>query len=214
MNKFNINDLDFNNMGAWPIAVKAGFVVIVCLLILLLGYLLDLKGQMKKLDVVQKKETTLKDSYRNTYLQVVNLDAYKLQMKEMEATFGAMLRQLPGKTEVDALLVEISQKGLASGVEFKLFKPGSEKFVKFYAEMPIEITMTGDYHQFGSFVSGIASLPRIVTLHDIAIKAEKDSHILTMNVMAKTYRFLDQKEIDAYRASELKKKKGRRGRRG
>lgn len=213
MKNVNLNDLDFSNMGAWPIAVKAAFVVIVCILILILGYFLDLSSQLKKLDLVQKQETTLKTNYRNTYMQVVNLDAYKLQMKEMQATFGAMLRQLPGKTEVDALLVEISQKGLASGVEFKLFKPGKEKFVKFYAEMPIEISMTGDYHQFGSFVSGVASLPRIVTLHNIEIKSTKDSHILTMNVLAKTYRFLEQKEIDAHRAAERNKKKGRRGRR-
>lgn len=210
MKDIDLNDIDFSNMGAWPIAGKVTFVVIVCLLILFLGYLLDLKGQLAKLTAVEKQEATLKQSYRTMYMRAVNLDAYKVQMQEMEATFGAMLRQLPGKTEVDDLLIDISQKGLSSGVEFKLFKPGNEKIVKFYAELPIQMSMTGDYHQFGTFVSGVASLPRIVTLHDIEIKKDDKSTTLTMNMQAKTYRFLEQKEIDEHRAASRNKKNRRR----
>lgn len=209
MKDIDLSEIDFNNMGAWPIPAKVTFVVIVCLLILVLGYFIDLQGQLGKLAVVENREQALKNNYRDSYMQAVNLDAYKAQMQEMENSFGAMLRQLPGKTEVDDLLVDISQTGLSSGIEFKLFEPKQEKVVDFYAELPIKMSMTGDYHQFGNFISGVASLPRIVTLHNIEIKSEAKSSELTMNLTAKTYRFLEQKEIDAHRAAQRNKKKGR-----
>ncbi|MDH5179968.1 MAG: type 4a pilus biogenesis protein PilO [Gammaproteobacteria bacterium] len=212
MKDIDLNDIDFNNMGSWPVAGKVAFVAIVCLLILILGYFIDLSGQLTKLEGVEQYEQKLKNDFRTNYMKAVNLDAYKAQLKDMEDSFGAMLRQLPSKSEVDDLLVDISQTGLSSGVEFTLFKPEKEKFVDFYAELPIKISMTGDYHQFGNFVSGVAALPRIVTLHDIEIKSEKTNGILTMSMTAKTYRYLDPKEIAANRAAERdkKKNKGRR----
>ena len=194
MKDIDLSEIDFNNLGGWPIPVKIFFVAFVCVLILILGYIIDLSGQMEKLAQVERQEETLKQDFRTKYLRAVNLDAYKIQMKEMQESFGAMLRQLPSKTEVDDLLVDISQTGLSSGIEFKLFKPGNEKFVDFYAELPIQMTMTGNYHQFGTFVSGVASLPRIVTLHNIEIKSEKESGQLTMDMTAKTYRYLGETE--------------------
>ena len=132
-------------------------------------------------------------------------------MKDMEESFGAMLKQLPSKTEVEDLLVDISQTGLASGVEFVLFKPEAEQFTEFYAELPIKIKMTGTYHQFGSFVSGVAALPRIVTLHNIFIRSgKKEGEPLTMDLVAKTYRYLDEEEIAEQRRQERDKKKRRR----
>ncbi|MDH5446816.1 MAG: type 4a pilus biogenesis protein PilO [Gammaproteobacteria bacterium] len=210
MKDIDLNDIDFSNIGSWPLPGKVAFVAIVCLVVLLLGYFLDLRSQFKKLDTANVKEQQLKEEYRSKYTKVINLDTYKIQMKEMEDSFGAMLRQLPSKTEVEDLLVDISQTGLSSGIEFKLFKPGTESFVDFYAELPIKITMTGTYHQFGSFVSGVAALPRIVTLHDINIKGGKNSSLLTLDMTAKTYRYLDAEELASHRADKRKKKKGRR----
>ena len=210
MKDIDLNDIDFSNMGAWPMQGKIAFVVTVCLLVLLAGYFVDLSGQFDKLNKAGKQEQQLKQDYKAKYARVINLDTYKLQMKEMEDSFGAMLRQLPSKTEVEDLLVDISQTGLSSGIEFKLFKPGKESFVDFYAELPIQMTMTGTYHQFGTFVSGIAALPRIVTLHDIDIKSDKKTGALTMAMIAKTYRYLDANELAAHRAEQRKKKKGKR----
>ncbi|MEJ2143182.1 MAG: type 4a pilus biogenesis protein PilO, partial [Gammaproteobacteria bacterium] len=130
---------------------------------LALGYFLDIKDMQVKLEGTQRQEIRLKKDFEKKQAKAANLDAYKKQMKEMEASFGTMLRQLPSKTEVEDLLVDISQTGLASGIEFDLFKPGSEKFIEFYAELPISIKMRGTYHEFGDFVSGVAALPRIVT---------------------------------------------------
>ena len=210
MKDIDLSEIDFSNMGAWPLAGKVAFVAITCLVILLLGYFLDLSGQFDKLDRASQQEEQFKQEYRTKYTKVINLDTYKVQMKEMEDSFGAMLRQLPSKTEVEDLLVDISQTGLSSGIEFKLFKPGKESFVDFYAELPIQMTMTGTYHQFGSFVSGVAALPRIVTLHDINIKSDAKTGGLSMDMVAKTYRYLDANELAAYRAEQRKKKKGRR----
>ncbi|MDH5408993.1 MAG: type 4a pilus biogenesis protein PilO [Gammaproteobacteria bacterium] len=209
MKDIDLSEIDFNNMGGWPIPVKIFFVAFVCILILILGYVVDLSGQIQKLENVERQEQTLKQTFKTKYLKAVNLDAYKIQMKEMQESFGSMLRQLPSKTEVDDLLVDISQTGLSSGIEFKLFKPENETFVDFYAELPIKMTMTGSYHQFGTFVSGVAALPRIVTLHNIEIQSEKEGGQLTMDMTAKTYRYLDQEEVAANRAAARKKQRGR-----
>ncbi len=210
MKDIDLSEIDFSNMGSWPIAGKAAFVAISCLLVLVIGYFADLSGQFSRLNHAENQEQQLKQEYRTKYTKVINLDTYKVQMREMEDSFGAMLRQLPSKTEVEDLLVDISQTGLSSGVEFKLFKPEKETFVDFYAELPIKMNMTGSYHQFGSFVSGIASLPRIVTLHNINIKSDDKSGLLTMEMVAKTYRYLDADELAAHRAAQRKNKKGRR----
>ena len=213
MKDIDLSEIDFNNMGAWPMPGKIAFVVIICLIVLAIGYFVDLSGQFNRLSMTERQEQQLKQDYKTKYGKVINLETYKVQMKEMEDSFGAMLRQLPSKTEVEDLLVDISQTGLSSGVEFKLFKPEHETFVDFYAELPIKMTMTGTYHQFGSFVSGVAALPRIVTLHDINIDNDKKSGTLTMDMVAKTYRYLDANELAAYRAEQRKKKDSKNRRR-
>ena len=203
----DLNNLDPNNIGAWPTPVKAAVIVVVCIIVLLLGYFLDIKGQQEKLERSKRTELQLKTDFETKQQKAASLDKYKAQMKEMEESFGAMLRQLPSKTEVEELLIDISQTGLASGIEFQLFKPEGEQHIEFYAEFPIKMEMTGAYHQFGDFVSGVAALPRIVTLHNISISPDKDkSGKLTMSVMAKTYRYLDENEISSVQ------QQGKRGR--
>ena len=174
------------------------------------GFFLDTKKQIAKLERSERNEIALKKDFETKQAKAVNLEAYKQQLKEIEESFGAMLRQLPSKTEVEGLLVDISQTGLASGIEFQLFKPQGERFIEFYAELPIQMKMTGNYHEFGNFVSGVAALPRIVTLHDISITQDKKTAKLTMEVTAKTYRYLDDDEIQQQKS---KSKKGKRGRR-
>ncbi len=210
MKDIDLSEIDFSNIGSWPIAGKATFVAVSCLLVLTIGYFADLSGQLDRLNSAENREQQLKQDFKSKYTKVINLETYKTQMKEMEDSFGAMLRQLPSKTEVEDLLVDISQTGLSSGVEFKLFKPENETFVDFYAELPIKMSMTGSYHQFGTFVSGIASLPRIVTLHNINIKSDDKNGSLTMDMVAKTYRYLDADELATHRAAQRKNKKGNR----
>lgn len=207
---FDFNDLDINTIGSWPTPVKSVIIVVACIAALAIGYFLDIKKQQTSLERAERQEISLKSDFETKQAKATNLDAYKQQMQEMEESFGAMLRQLPSKTEVEHLLVDISQTGLASGIEFKLFKPEKENFTEFYAELPIKISMVGNYHQFGSFVSGVAALPRIVTLHNIKISggATKGNSILTMDLIAKTYRYLDDSEVTQNRRKD--KKKGRR----
>ncbi len=207
MKDIDLNNLDLSNLGAWPTAVKVALIVIAAVGAAVAGYFLDTQGQIEKLERVERTEITLKTDFESKQAKAVNLDAYKQQLTEIEESFGAMLRQLPSKTEVEGLLVDISQTGLASGIEFQLFKPQGEQFIEFYAELPIKMVMTGDYHEFGNFVSGVAALPRIVTLHDISIKDNTQLQQLTMEVTAKTYRYLDDTEIQQQKKT---KKKGRR----
>lgn len=207
MKDIDLNNLDLSNLGAWPTAVKVALIIIVSVGAAVAGYFLDVQGQIEKLERVERTEITLKTDFESKQAKAVNLDAYKQQLTEIEESFGAMLRQLPSKTEVEGLLVDISQTGLASGIEFLLFKPQGEQFIEFYAELPIKMVMTGDYHEFGNFVSGVAALPRIVTLHDISIKDDSKAQQLTMEVTAKTYRYLDDTEIKQQKKT---KKKGRR----
>ena len=200
MADFDINDLDINNIGSWPTAIKGVLIAIVSVGVLALGYFLDIQDQQDNLERIIGEEKRLKSDFEGKQARATNLEAYKAQMVEMVDSFGAMIRQLPSKTEVEDLLVDISQTGLASGIEFQLFKPLAEKHIEFYAELPITLKMTGDYHQFGEFVSGIAALPRIVTLENISIvggKGKKDG--LTMDVTAKTYRYLDESEVSGKR---------------
>jgi len=205
MADIDLNNLDFSNVGSWPIAVKAVLIVIVALAVLALGYFLDIQAQQDNLARIIKEEQTIKEDFELKQLKASNLDAYKAQMIEMEDSFGAMIRQLPSKTEVEDLLVDISQTGLASGIEFQLFKPLAEKHIEFYAELPITLKMSGTYHQFGAFVSGIAALPRIVTLENISIVGGRDKKkALTMDVTAKTYRYLDESEVSGKRKKRRK----------
>lgn len=205
MKDLDLSNLELSNLGNWPTAVKVAVIIFACAGAAVAGFFLDIKPQREKLDRAEKTEISLKQEFETKMSKAVNLDAYKQQLKEIEESFGAMLRQLPSKTEVEGLLVDISQTGLASGIEFLLFKPETERFIEFYAELPIKMKMTGTYHQFGSFVSGVAALPRIVTLHNIQIMPEKKGgDKLTMEVEAKTYRYLDESEIQAQKVKDTK----------
>jgi len=209
MKDIDLSSLDLSNIGTWPMAVKAALIAVVCIIVLALGYFLDTQKQLDNLERNRVEETTLKKDFESKQAKAANLDAYKKQMEEMKQSFGAMLRQLPSKTEVEDLLVDISQTGLASGIEFQLFKPEAERQIDFYAELPIKMQMTGTYHEFGRFVSGIAALPRIVTLHNISINTDKSGK-LSMDLEAKTYRYLDEAEIAATRKAKQQKGKKRR----
>jgi type IV pilus assembly protein PilO len=192
-----LRSLDYNDPGGWPLPIKIVAIALLCVAVLGAGYWFDTRNQLVHLDSAQKKEIKLKSTYEAKMRKAVNLDAYKAQMKEMKRSFGAMLRQLPGKTEIADLLVDISQAGIANGLEFELFKPETEVPAEFYAELPIKIKVTGTYHQFGKFVSDVAALPRIVTLHDISIKpikSKKGKAELVMDATAKTYRYLEEGE--------------------
>jgi len=195
-----LQSLDPRDPGRWPLAVRAGAVA-ACfvLLTILLIYFFVWDEQRPELQRREDQEQALRQEFRNKHSKAVNLYLYKQQLKDIERSFGALLRQLPGKTEVPNLLVDISQTGLSAGLEEKLFQPQSEVKKDFYAELPIKIRLTGSYHQFGQFVSGIAALPRIVTLHDIDIRSEnKDAYDqLSLELTAKTYRYLDEDEIAA-----------------
>jgi len=207
MADIDLNNLDLSNIGSWPVAIKGVLIAVVAVGVLALGYFVDIQAQQENLDRITSEEKRLKSDFELKQAKAANLDAYKAQMVEMEDSFGAMIRQLPSKTEVEDLLVDISQTGLASGIEFQLFKPLPEKHIEFYAELPITLKMTGTYHQFGEFVSGIAALPRIVTLENISITGGKGKKgLLTMDVTAKTYRYLDESEVSGKR----KKRKKRR----
>lgn len=203
-------NVDWQDIGRWPLVVRASAIgAWLIAAVLVLGYLFVVNGQWPELDQERKRQDDLWQEFLRKQSKAANFDAYKAQLKEMEKSFGAMLRQLPGKTEVPSLLVDISQTGLAAGLNEKLFQPAPEVKREFYAELPIKIRLTGSYHELGNFVSGIAALPRIVTLHDIEIKpAEKNSYDdLVLDVTAKTYRYLEDDESAAAGGKPGAKKK-------
>jgi len=190
-----LRSLDANDPGRWPLLFRALAIALIFVLVIGGGiYLFVVKEQLPILERVEREEQDLRGTFEQKQRKAANFDAYKAQLAEMERSFGAMLRQLPGKTEVPSLLVDISQTGLAAGLEENLFQPSPEIRKEFYAELPIKIQLTGGFHELGSFVSGIAALPRIVTLHDIEVKPEQDSapNQLVLDVTAKTYRYLDE----------------------
>jgi type IV pilus assembly protein PilO len=203
-----LRSLDPRDPGRWPLPIRAGAVGLAFLTLSLVGvYLLIWDGQRPELQRRQAEEQQLRQEFRDKHSKAVNLEVYKQQLKDIERSFGALLRQLPGKTEVPSLLIDISQTGLAAGLQEKLFQPVPELKKDFYAELPIKIRLSGSYHQFGEFVSGIAALPRIVTLHDIDIKPDnKDAYDqLSLELTAKTYRYMDEEEIAASEAEKKKK---------
>ena len=193
MNLSDLNELDINNIASWPLPARIFVVAVVFVGVLGLGYWLDIKDQRINLEKVEAKETELRQTFEAKAKKAANLAAYEQQLEEMKESFGAMLRQLPNKTEVAELLVDISQTGLASGLEFELFKPQAEVPKEFYAELPISIRVKGDYHEFGNFISGVAALPRIVTVHDVNVAPNTDGE-LTMDLLAKTYRYMEDDE--------------------
>ncbi len=193
-----LNELDFSNVGDWPLLVKLILVLVVCGLIGTAWYFFDIEDQYVRLQQVERVEQDLRGSLEVKQAKAANLDAYREQLIEMQESFGAMLRQLPNKTEVADLLVDVSQTGLAAGLEFELFKPQGEIPREFYAELPIKLRVTGTFHEFGEFVSGLAALPRIVTIHNIKIEPRKkdtkskNAGSLILEATAKTYRYLDE----------------------
>jgi len=194
MNMQDLNELDLNNIGMWPAPIKAVLILILCVGIGAGYYKMHTEDQLVGLEKQQKSEQKLRKTFEKKQAKAVNLERFKAQLEEMKQSFGTMLRQLPNKTEVAELLVDVSQTGLATGLEFELFDPQGEKRKEFYAELPIKIKVKGTYHQFGAFISGLASLPRIVTIHNISIKpkGKKSGGALVMEATAKTYRYLDE----------------------
>ena len=203
--KVKISDLDFNNIGNWPQNYKIGFCVLVGLLILFLAYFLLIKGKREELEGLERQESDLRRDFEDKAGRAANLEPLKQQLAQMEQVLQQMLRQLPSKTEMPDLIVDISQTALSSGLANELFQPGPETPKEFYAEKPIALRMVGSYHQFGAFVSGVASLPRVVilTMHDISLKPRDtkgritDNSALELSGTVKTYRYLDEEETAA-----------------
>jgi len=209
-----LRSLDPRDPGRWPLAVRAGAVGL-CFLVLagIATYMLVWQGLNPQREQLQDQEQQLRSEFRAKHAKATNLEVYKQQLVDIEKSFGAMLRQLPSKTEVDNLLVDISQTGLASALTQRLFQPATEIKKDFYAERPIKIRFVGSFHEFGLFISGIAALPRIVTLHDVQITAaDKSSGFdqLTMELTAKTYRYLDDEEVASAEVDRRKAEKTRR----
>ena len=190
LNEFDINDLDINNAGIWPAPIKAIVALIIFGLILGGGYWFFIKDQYLELEKVVNEEQDLRERYESKAYQVANLEVFKAQMLEMEETFGALVRQLPSETEVPGLLEDITNTALGSGLELQEVKLQGERQRDFYSELPINIRVVGSYHELASFVSSIAGLPRIVTLHDLQISpVGGNGEQLNMQVVARTYRY-------------------------
>lgn len=194
-----LKNLDPKNPGQWPWPAKIGAFLLIFILILVAAYFFLYQGQLEEKDKEEKKEEGLKTTFIEKKKLAINLDAYKAQRAEIEQAFGALLKQLPTKSEMDALLIDINQAGLGRGLQFELFKPAAaENFTEFYAELPVNLKVTGNYHDLGAFSSDVAKLPRIVLLNDLNINAGKDG-ALSMEAVAKTYRYLDEEEISKQR---------------
>lgn len=194
LRKINFSDLNANNLGSWPVPVKVVTAILLLIVLLGLGYNFHLSDIQTQLQQQRSQEESLKQQFSTKAFEAANLEKYREQMAEMEQSFGALLRQLPSDTEVPGLLEDITRTGLGSGLEFQEIKLMPEVAQQFYIELPIQIRVVGTYHDLATFVSGVASLPRIVTLHDFEIKPiEKDGgNKLSMAVLAKTYRYNDQ----------------------
>ena len=206
----DFNNIDFKNAGSLPMPVKLVLLSFLAIILIGLGYWFLWSPEIDELDQAKAKEQELRQTFLAKKAQAVKVDAYKQQMIDIEKTFGALLKQLPDKSQMDGLLTDINQAGLGRGLEFELFKPGQETVADFYAEMPIQIKIKGNYHDVGAFATDISKLSRIVTLNDMNIapvtKDSKDS-LLALEATAKTYRYLDSSEIAAKKAVEMKDKK-------
>ena len=202
MDLSKLNELDINNIGEWPVVAKAVIIVMVCAAVGYAWYYFITSKQLEDLAQVQAKELQLRQTFEIKQEKSANLEAYRQQLIEIEESFGTMLRQLPDRTEVAALLVDVSQTGLAAGLEFELFQPAGEITRDFYAELPITMRVTGKYHDFGRFISGLAALPRIVTIHNVGIAPTAGrgteggrGQLLRMEATVKTYRYLDEAAV-------------------
>ena len=190
----DFQNLDPKDPGAWPTLPKAIILVCILLLVVALGWWMGWRVQLEELDNKQQQEEKLKEEWRTKKTQAVNLEEYQKQLAEINRSFGALLKQLPNASEMESLLIDITQAGLGRGLQFDLFKPGAEIFHEFYAELPITIKISGPYHDLGAFTGDIAKLPRIVTLNDIEVAQTKEGG-LAMSTLAKTFRYLDEEEV-------------------
>ena len=200
-----IKSTNWQDAGTWHAAPKALVLLAVLVLLPVAGYFADTAGQIEALEAGQAEETRLKDQYLNKKRQAINLDLHRQQLREINVQFGALLRQLPDKSQMDALLVDINQAGLGRGLQFELFKPGGDTVREFYAELPISVKVVGTYHDMGAFASDIGQLSRIVTLNDVTIATQKDGN-LTMDATARTFRYLSDDEVNAQRKAAPKAK--------
>ncbi len=203
MNFSDLNNLSMKDLANAPMSMKLIVLAVAFVVIMFVGYWFVWSGELAQIDTGKQEEMTLRDSFMNKKRQAVNLDIYKQQLTDIDHSFGALLKQLPNKSQMDALLSDINQAGLGRGLQFEFFKPGVETPKEFYAELPINIKVSGAYHDFGAFASDISQLSRIVTLHDLDISGDKDGN-LSMNAVIKTYRYLDEDEL----AAQSKSKKG------
>jgi type IV pilus assembly protein PilO len=199
--------LDPKKVGTWPAGPKIGALVLVLALLLGAAWWFDWRDQVAQIDAERAKEEQLKATFISKKKQALDLPAYRKQLEDIEKQFGALLKQLPGKSEMDALLTDINQAGLGRGLQFELFKPAAQETVRdFYAELPISIRISGSYHDLGAFAADVAKLSRIVTLNDITLAPTKDA--LAMDAIAKTFRYLDEEEVAAQKRAAAKDKKG------
>ena len=194
LQSFDFNELDLNNIGTWPTPIKLILMLVVFSLVLGGGYYYYLTDKQTVLEQAETKEQSLKNDYEKKSAQAANLEAYREQKIQMENTFGALVKQLPSETEVPGLLEDITRTAIDNDLTIESIDLGAERVTEFYAELPIDITVEGDYHKIGSFVSGVANLSRIVTLHDFNISPAGSVQNLKMNIRAKTYRYLDDEE--------------------
>jgi type IV pilus assembly protein PilO len=208
MNFDELRHLNFREVGNWPMLPKVLILGVLFVVIVAAGAALDWKDQFDTLDAARQQEAKLRDEYTQKKAKAVNYDLYVAQLKDVEQSFGALVKQLPNRSEIDALLTDINQAGLGRGLVFELFRPApQEKMMDFYAELPINIRITGNYHDMGAFASDVAQLPRIVTLNDVVINNDKGQ--LQMEATAKTFRYLDEDEIARQRAL-AKQEKGKK----
>jgi type IV pilus assembly protein PilO len=207
MNLEDLRRLNIREVGNWPMLPKLGLLTILFLVIVGLGAFFDWKDQYESLKAAEATELKLRDEYATKKAKAVNYDLYVAQLKEVEQSFGALVKQLPNRAEIDALLTDINQAGLGRGLTFELFKPAvQEKMAEFYAELPINIKIAGNYHDMGAFASDVAQLPRIVTLNDVAISNDAKGQLI-MEGVAKTFRYLDDEEVAKQRAAQRAKDK-------
>ena len=208
MNLDDLRQLNFRDIGNWPLLPKILILVGIFVAIVVAGLLLDWRDQWETLELAQAEEGKLKEQYGVKKAKAINFELYVQQLNEVEQSFGALVKQLPNRSEIDALLTDINQAGLGRGLQFELFRPAAqEKMADFYAELPIRIRITGSYHDMGAFASDVAQLPRIVTLNDMAIANDKG--VLSLDAEAKTFRYLDEEEIAKQRAAAKAKEKAK-----
>ncbi|MCA1978888.1 MAG: type 4a pilus biogenesis protein PilO [Thiobacillus sp.] len=201
-----LNKLDLKTLADWPLPTKLVTLALLCVAIIAAGWWFDWRSGLESLDAAKQKETELRGVFTTKKNQAINLDAYKKQLADIEQAFGALLKQLPNKQEMDALITDVNQAGLGRGLQFDLFKPEAETVSEFYAETPIRVKVTGGYHDIAAFVSDVSKLSRIVTLQDISLEPAKDG-VLNMDAVVKTYRYLDEEEAIAKKQSSKEQKK-------